>query len=693
MNSNPTESFNQPKQDIGTGRPLPLGATVTPEGVNFAIFAGHVSAVTLVLFDLGQPQPSTEIILDPHTNRTGGIWHIAISGLKPPAEYGYRVDGNPNLFHPYHPDILLLDPYARAISGGDKWGGVSESKIGFLRVSRRRSCVIDQSFDWKNDRPPRVPIDQTIIYELHVRGFTRTLPDAGTFRGIANQIPYFQKLGITTVELLPIHDFDENDNDHSNPLTGDKLKNFWGYNSISFFVPKPAYAGASSEHGYLSEFKEMVRDLHRANIEVVLDVVFNHTAEGNEHGPYLHFRGIDNCVYYMLGRHGEYMNFSGCGNTVNCNHPVVSDLIIDCLRYWVIDMHIDGFRFDLATIMTRDANSAILSRPPLIERIARDPILQNVKLIAEPWDAGGGYQVGSFPHYGRWSEWNGKFRDDVRSFLKGDNGKVSAFASRILASPDFYGKRSPSHSINFVTSHDGFTLNDLVSYNRKRNKINGEDNRDGTNDNHSWNCGVEGATEDKAILVLRRRQMKNFLVVLFCSQGVPMLVAGDEFARTQQGNNNAYCQDNEISWVDWTLVQSNNDLLRFTRELIFLRRHNPALRQRTFVVPGQGFTWHGVNLGRPDWSFDSHSLAFNMDAAMVPGQDNDIYLAINAYWHPLKFELPQRPRRHGWRIIIDTGQNSPWDIMSYDRARRWHKSSYRLAQRSIVMLMAPGIIT
>ena len=693
MNFNLIKSFRQQKKHHCPGQPLPLGPTVTPEGINFALFAGHATAVTLVLFASGQSSPMMEIVLDPHANRTGSIWHVIIPGLKPPLDYGYRVDGNPNLFHPYHPDVLLLDPYARAISGGGKWGGRSERKLGFLRISQRRSAVVDQTFDWKDDRPPRVPMDQTIIYELHLRGFTCTLPAGGSFRGIIDRIPYFQKLGITSIELLPLHDFDENDNHRHHPVTGAQLKNFWGYNSIAFFVPKPAYAANSSQHGYLREFKEMVRALHHANIEVILDVVFNHTAEGNEQGPYLHFRGIDNCVYYMLGRHGEYMNFSGCGNTLNCNHPVVSDFIIDCLRYWVIEMHIDGFRFDLATILTRDANSAILPRPQLIERIAHDPILRNVKLIAEPWDAGGGYQVGTFPHYGRWSEWNGKFRDDVRSFLKGDSGMVGAFASRLLGSPDLYKHRHPGHSINFVTSHDGFTLHDLVAYNRKHNESNGENNRDGANDNHSWNCGAEGPTDDKTILGLRRRQMKNFLAVLFTSQGVPMLLGGDEFARTQQGNNNAYCQDNEISWVDWTLVQSNHDLLRFTRELIALRRHNPALRQRSFIAPGQGFAWHGVHLGQPDWSYHSHSLACSMDAAMVSGQEHDIYLIINAYWHPLKFDLPQRPRRHGWRIIIDTAQNSPWDIMTYQRARRWRKWSYRLAPRSVVMLMAPGILT
>ncbi|RMD52954.1 MAG: glycogen debranching enzyme GlgX, partial [Nitrospirae bacterium] len=488
--------------------------------------------------------------------------------------------------HRFNRDIVLVDPYTQALTDSHKWGD-NENELIHSEVEnylKRASCVVVDDFDWQGDKPLNIPLQNSIIYELHVRGYTvhtsSGVKHPGTFKGLIEKIPYLKSLGITAVELMPIAEFNENDNYFRNPFTGEKLKNFWGYSTIAFFAPKASYASAKKDGAQIREFKELVREFHKAGIEVILDVVFNHTAEGGEKGPVFSFKGLDNSIYYILSPEDkEYMNFSGCGNTINCNHPIVRNFIIDCLRYWVIEMHVDGFRFDLASILGRDRNGNILSNPPIIERIAEDPILSKTKLIAEAWDAAGLYQVGSF--YGsRWAEWNGKFRDDVRKFISGYPGTLSALATRFAGSADLYrdSGRRPYHSINFVTSHDGFTLYDLVSYNKKHNYANGEDNRDGMDENFSWNCGVEGETEDLNIMNLRWRQIKNYATILLLSQGVPMILAGDEFGRTQKGNNNAYCQDNEISWVNWELAEKNNHLLRFFKYLIILRRLHPVFR-------------------------------------------------------------------------------------------------------------------
>ncbi len=537
--------------EISRGAPLPLGATAIRDGINFAVFSRDATSVTLVLFRPHQQKPFREVSFDIRFNRTGHIWHAFIKGLDPGIRYGYRMDrehnSNPRLYR-YDPRIVLLDPCAKAISGHTSWA--SQKDGGY---NHRRSIVLDGEFDWGTDQPLNIPLSETVIYEVHLRGFTRDpsskVAKPGTFAGLIEKIPYLQDLGITAVELLPVHEFEELDSDRVNPFTGERLRNYWGYQPISFFAPNAAYSSRKGDGDQVREFKQLVKSLHQAGIEVILDVVFNHTAEGNDLGPTFSFRGIDNTVYYIVDPHtGAYLNYSGCGNTLNCNHPVVRELIADCLRYWVMEMHVDGFRFDLASILGRGQDGSVLLNPPLLETLAHDPVLANTKLIAEAWDAAGLYQVGTFPAWSRWAEWNGKFRDEVRRFVRAEPGMVSNLATRLVGSPDLYrtSSREPYHSINFVTCHDGFTLADLVSYDSKHNEINGEDNVDGTTDNLSWNCGVEGPTDWVEINALRRRQMKNFATILLLADGVPMILAGDEMARTQLGNNNAYCQDNEI---------------------------------------------------------------------------------------------------------------------------------------------------
>ncbi len=571
---------------LARGRSLPLGATALADGVNFALLCRHGTAVTLVLYDMEHDEPRAEVPLHPRRNRTGDHWHVLVRGLPAVFRYGWRVDGPPGPMHRFNPNLILLDPAATALSEGAVWGQEPDdgkADIGWLkgearrsrpaRGTRRRSLFFRRAFNWKEDMPPLTPLEDSVIYELHVRGFTChpssgvSWARAGTFAGLVDKIPYLKWLGITAVELLPIHEFDECDCPFSNPLTGQPLRNFWGYNSIAFAAPKAAYAAGAAQHGQVVEFREMVRAFHQAGIEVFLDVVFNHSGEGDDNGRTYSFRGLDNDLYYMLDAKGKYLNFSGTGNTINCNHPVVRGMLLTCLRYWVADMHVDGLRFDLASVLGRDRDGNILVEPPVVEEIAEDSVLADTKLIAEPWDAAGLYQVGGFPFGRRWSEWNGRYRDDVRRFWKGEPGLSGLLASRVCGSADLYeaSGRLPRHSINFITCHDGFTLWDLVSYNRKHNEANGEDNRDGLNENYSWNCGVEGPTADAAVNDLRRRQARNLMATLLLSQGVPMLTAGDEFLRTQGGNNNAYCQDNEVSWVNWEWAKQNADFQRFVR--------------------------------------------------------------------------------------------------------------------------------
>jgi glycogen operon protein len=693
------------------GRCLPLGATLTADGVNFTLLCKHGADVRLVLYALETTAPLAEFVLHPRLNRTGDLWHVHVAGLPPAFRYGWRINGPNDDGHRFDPDLVLLDPSATAVSDGAAWGTGTRVVPGTRPGSRgttRRSVFIRRPFDWREDTPPLVPVEDSVIYELHVRGFTchpsSLVAHPGTFTGLVEKIPYLKDLGVTAVELLPVHEFDEDDCPFTNPLTGEPLRNFWGYNSIAFAAPKAAYAAAGRDYGQIAEFREMVRAFHAAGLEVILDVVFNHTGEGDERGRTYSFRGLDNSLYYLLGPGGEYLNFSGCGNTVNCNHPVVRDLMMTCLRFWVADMHVDGLRFDLASVFGRDRKGRVVADPPIVESIVEDGVLANTKLIAEPWDAAGLYQVGQFPFGLRWSEWNGRYRDDVRRFWKGDLGLAGDVATRLCGSSDLYqaNGRGPHNSINFITCHDGFTLQDLVCYNEKHNDANGEDNRDGTDANFSWNCGAEGPTDDPAILELRRRQAKNVMTTLFLSQGVPMLLAGDEFLRTQQGNNNAWCQDNDTSWVDWSLAETNADFLRFVKMLIAMRKRHPALRRRAFfhgtlIEPhlAPDILWHGVEPYHPDFSPGSRTLAYCLDGRQTgrPEEppDRDFYVAMNAWQERVDFRIPHSPSGRPWRRLIDTVLPSPRDIVELDAGPPVpEQGSYPVAGRSLLVLVSEG---
>lgn len=712
------------------GHPLPLGVSIQPDGLNFAIFSRHATHVWLLLFESEKHDPLVEIELDPAVHRTGDVWHILLSDLrglhpafqadfrrttdlksalqhlKSTLRYGYRMDRQPNEaphIYRFDPNEVLIDPYAKALTGGERWGvwqrrqGDDHPKISSRNVEVRkyRNLIIEDDFDWGADRPLNRPMSELVIYELHVRGFTRhksaQVDHPGTYRGLIEKIPYLKNLGINAVELLPIFEFEELDRDTFNPQTGERHLNFWGYHPINFFAPKAGYAAEGKNGNAVREFKEMVKAFHQAGIEVILDVVFNHTGEGDETGHIFSFKGIDNPIYYMLDEQGHYRNYAGCGNVLNCNYPVVHDLIIDALRYWVTEMHIDGFRFDLASILTRGRDGQPMANPALIDHITADPILADTKLIAEAWDAAGLYQVGTFPAWGRWAEWNGKYRDDIRRFVKSDPGLVPALAQRLLGSPDIYepSGRHPFHSINFITCHDGFTLHDLVSYNEKHNWENGEQNQDGSNDNYSWNCGVEGETDNPQIQRLRRQQMKNFLTLLMLSNGVPLLTAGDEFARTQQGNNNAYCHDSPLTWVDWTLADKHAELFRFTRELIAFRHEIKHLRLQYYHDPAVEIYFHGVKLHEPDWSYDSRSLAMQIISGDKRHRIQQMMIICNAHWESLKFELPILPKGKKWHLKIDTSFVKPYDIMETGKEKSVRNPQhYKIAARSTVVLVA-----
>ena len=700
------------------GYPLPLGARITNKGVQFSVFSRHATEVSLILFETPEPDsPFEEVKLDKDLNKTGDIWHIWIEGINEGQLYGYKIDGpyNPEKGHRFNKYKLLLDPYARAVSGNFDWvlsdprGYDADSQFKDAIYSTKdssagapKSIVINHEFDWF-DRPLKIPLTDTIIYETHVKGFSfhesSSVYSPGTYKGLTEKIPYLKDLGITAVELLPIQEFDENENTRKNPITGEKLKNYWGYSTMSFFAPRGRYSskGALGEQFY--EFKEMVRDFHNAGIEVFLDVVFNHTAEGDQTGPTMCFRGIDNSIYYMLESDKRYYkNYSGCGNTFNCNNPIVREFIIDCLKYWVIEMHVDGFRFDLASILGRDQEGNILKNPPLIERIESDPILRSTKIIAEAWDAAGAYQVGHFP--GRWAEWNGKFRDDVRRFWRGDTGTAGAFATRITGSSDLYSteERSPLHSINFITAHDGFTLRDLVSFKEKHNEENGENNADGENHNISMNFGIEGNDVTPFIEKERRRMIKNYFASLLLSQGVPMILSGDEFCRTQKGNNNAYCQDNEISWINWNLLESNKDMFNFVKSLIAFRKRHTSLRRKKFLTGGNSpyesspdISWHGTTPGKPDWTEETGFIACLINGFYsiqdFTSQDADIFMAFNSSKFNRNTTLPESPNGGSWKRIMDTSLDSPDDFCLECSARITDKK-YLVKRYSSVLFIS-----
>ncbi len=675
--------MNNPDMSYFPGHPLPFGATFMGEYTQFSIFSRNATGVCLQFFKNAQDStPEAEIHLDPEYYRTGDVWHVAVRGVQPGSLYGYRMDGpyDPVNGHRFNKHKLLVDPYAKAVTGNFNWSladargydiNASDKDLSFCTVDSAggapKSIVTHDMFDWGKDRHPRVSLSDTIIYELHVKGFSfhpsSHITQPGTFRGIIKKIPYLKELGITAVELMPIHEFDANELISHNPVTGEKLKNFWGYSTINFFAPRSQYSSSGSLGQQVEEFKQMVKALHKENIEVILDVVFNHTAEGNEMGPTICFRGIDNSIYYILENNRYYKNYSGCGNSMNCNHPIVHNFIIDCLIYWVLEMHVDGFRFDLASVLGRDQDGNVLENPPILESISENPILRDTKIIAEAWDAAGLYQVGSFPGE-RWAEWNGKYRDDVRAFWRGDDDCVSRLATRISGSADLYehaGKR-PFHSINFITCHDGFTLNDLVSYDSKHNIANGEENRDGTNDNLSSSYGVEGPTDDPGIIAVRERQMKNFFLTLMLSQGVPMLLAGDEFKRTQKGNNNAYCQDNPISWINWEYAESNRSFLDFVKRLIQFRKDHPVFRRGHFFQGKdlnnnglQDIKWMDEHLNHPDWDKGSkHSIAFSLDGSLIETPDNDFFVIFNAGNKDKWQKIPAPPENKAWYQAINT---------------------------------------
>ncbi|MBL8817056.1 MAG: glycogen debranching protein GlgX [Planctomyces sp.] len=680
------------------GQSSPPGAIFINGGVNFSLYSRHAKRVELLLFDdLNDRVPSRVIPIDPALGRTYHYWHAFVPGLKSGQLYAYRVYGpaDPERGLRFDPQHVLLDPYGRGVVIPKGYNRRAAALCSANDCVPMKSVLVNSAdYDWGDDRPLQLPSARTIIYELHVAGFTRhpnsgvTPGLEGTYAGLVEKIPYLQQLGITAVELMPIFHFDRQD-------APDGKINYWGYSPISFFAPHPEYCSCSNSLGAVNEFRNMVKALHRAGIEVILDVVFNHTAEGNESGPALSFRGIDNPTYYMLNNGGaSYANFSGCGNTLNTNHPVVSRLIVDSLKYWVEEMHVDGFRFDLASILSRDANGNPLPNPPVLWAIESEPVLAGTKLLAEAWDAGGLYQVGSFAG-DAWKEWNGKFRDDVRDFFRGVPGAIRRVADRMVGSPEIYGheQREPEQSVNFVTCHDGFTLNDLVSYNQKHNEANGEENRDGSNDHRSWNCGVEGPTDDPMIERLRRRQIRNFLTLTMISLGIPMIGMGDEVRRTQRGNNNAYCQDNEISWFDWTLPETNADLLRFTRLLIAQRRlrsihhehQRTSLRQ---MIGDLTKAWHGVRLNQPDWSDESYSLAFTIESQTERAK---MFVILNAWKQPLEFELPliEGENQGSWRRWLDTALDSPNDIVSWNHSPEVGGVTYKALEHSVVVLWTP----
>jgi isoamylase len=675
---------------IQPGSAAPLGATAKPGGVNFSVYSKGAESIELLLFDnVEAVNPARVITLDARKQRTYFYWHVFVPGLTSGQLYGFRAVGpfKPELGMRFDGNKVLLDPYGRAVAIPAAYSSKASPASAAMK-----SIVADPgSYDWEGDQPLQRPFTRTIVYELHVRGFTRhpssgvVSEKAGTYAGLIEKIPYLVDLGITAVELMPVFQFDSAD------APGAHV-NYWGYSPVSFFAPHRGYSSKQDLLGPMDEFRDMVKALHSAGIEIILDVVFNHTAEGGEAGPTFCFRGLENAAYYVLERERDrYANYSGTGNTLNANQPIVRRMILDSLRYWVTHMHVDGFRFDLASVMTRDETGTPVPRPPIIWDIESDPVLAGTKMIAEAWDAAGLYQVGSFVG-DSWHEWNGRFRDDVRSFLKSDRGTVRNLAARLLGSPDIYGhkQREPEQSINFVTCHDGFTLNDLVSYNEKHNEDNGEGNRDGMNDNLSWNCGAEGPAEAPEVENLRSRQVKNFLVINMLAVGTPMLLMGDEMRRTQRGNNNAYCQDNEISWLDWNLLKDRADIHRFVKMMVAFRERRDVVLEDSRLslndlLAQADIEWHGVALQQPDWSDDSHSIAFTV--ASLRGNFR-IHVMINAYWEPLTFEVPIGGNRAGgeWHRWIDTALPSPDDISSWEEAGAILQHTYAVAPRSLVVL-------
>lgn len=671
------------------GRVQPFGASITNSGaINFSVFSKNAFSCELVLYNQGEKEPFA-VIPFPDEFRIGNVFSMMVYNLDyETLEYGYRFNGpfDPKKGHRFDKTKVLLDPYAKLVSGRNIWGRVPDAENEF----QHRGCVISDDFDWEGDKPLEIPMSDLIIYETHVRSFTRhessKVKYKGTFAGLVEKIPYLKELGINCIELLPIFEFDEFE--YSRVINGERLYNYWGYSTVGFFSPKSGYAASGSLGLAADELKNTIKQLHKNGIEVILDVVFNHTAEGNEMGRHISYRGIDNNVYYLLTPDGYYYNFSGCGNTMNCNNAIVRNHVLDCLRYWVSDYHIDGFRFDLASILSRNQDGAPMSAPPLLEALAHDAVLGKAKLIAEAWDAGGLYQVGSFPAWGRWAEWNGKYRDCLRQFIKSGAECGPEMIWRIQGSPDLYSNRSAEATINFITCHDGFTLKDLVSYNEKHNEANGEENRDGANDNNSWNCGVEGETDDAEVNALRKRQITNACALLLLSRGVPMLLSGDEFCNTQNGNNNAYCQDNVISWLDWCYLEENKDVFGFFKKMIAFRKGHPVLRRKDFYTGMNSSGYADLSFhGEKPWEIDTgapfHTFGFmysEPDREYRTGKDCFIYCGVNTYWEERSLELPILPKGMKWYKVSYTFADNDKEEMIND-------SCIRLASRSIMLLI------
>ncbi|MGO9084618.1 MAG: glycogen debranching protein GlgX [Terriglobales bacterium] len=710
IKQNASDTLEAPFEEgeVQAGNPLPIGgAHQQGRGVNFVLFSRHATGVRLEFYqNSADSSPSRIIDLDPVRHRTGDVWHVWVRGIPAGQLYSYRVEGPylPEEGHRFNPHKLLLDPYARAIAGIENWDFVaargydSSSSLTDLSISTvdnagtTPKCIFTHDlFDWGMDSPPKHSASDTVIYETHVRGFTihpsSGVAHPGTFAGLTEKIPYLQDLGVTAIELMPVLDFNENEFNRLNPITGERLKNYWGYDPVAFFAPKQSYSTGGPHGQQIHEFRGMVKAFHRAGIEVILDIVLNHTAESDELGPTISLRGIENSIFYMLQENGRryYKNFSGVGNTLNANHPVVREFVRSVLRYWVMHMHVDGFRFDLASVLGRDEHGNILRNAPLLEGIAEDPILRDVKIIAEAWDAGGAYQVGSFSTR-RWTEWNGRFRDDVRRFWVGDAGMMGSFSSRICGSSDLYRSsgKGPASSLNFVTCHDGFTLNDLVSYKQKHNDENGEFGRDGNDANYSDNCGVEGPSQDPGVEGMRNRMIKNFLLTLFISRGVPMLLGGDEFRRTQRGNNNAYCQDNEVSWFDWSLVEKHKEIQRFTRGMIAFRRAHSVLRREEFYTDAD-IKWLAPNGATPDWG-DQRQKSF---ACLILGQAQpDLFLMFNADTRSVDFAIPALPASKIWRLAVDTSRSAPDDLFEAGKELSMQgQISFRVEPRSSAILL------
>ncbi|MFZ4537585.1 glycogen debranching protein GlgX [Propionivibrio sp.] len=679
---------------VRPGRVIPYGPTLVNGGVNFSIFSSVASACSLLLFDKDSGEALPEISL-PASFRIGDVWAVTVFELDPERfTYGFRIEGpnDPKAGHRCDPEAILLDPRARAITGRDRWGATPDHGDPYPY----RALLVPEDFDWRGDQAPDIAACDLVIYEMHVRGFTRhpssAANHAGTYAGLVECIPHLLKLGINCVELLPVFEFDEFEQSRPNPLTGSINLNYWGYSTVGFFAPKAGYAATGSAGMQCDEFKTMVRALHAAGIEVILDVVFNHTCEGDHRGPSISFRGLDNKTYYMLTPEGYYYNFSGCGNSLNCNHPVVRSMVLECLRYWVSEYHIDGFRFDAAAILGRDPWGGPMKNPPLLESAAADPVLKKCKLIAEAWDAGGLYLLGNFPNYGRFAEWNGKFRDEVREFLRGEPACAGNLATRLVGSPDLYelSGRGPLASVNFITCHDGFTLRDLVSYNIKHNEANDEGNRDGNDDNRSWNCGIEGDSDDPDITALRLRQTKNALLALFVARGTPMLLMGDEMGRSQGGNNNAYCHDSEMNWLDWSLTRRESDLLSFTRGVIALRHAHAVLRLPSHPRgdrPGSlGFpeiSWHGCQPWQPDWASRLVALVFAAETASGP---DVVYFAWNSAHLPTWLTLPALPEGWNWTLEANTAQQAHEDVFPPGQGPALDGKPFLLGARSAILL-------